>query len=154
MVTKTIYIIFIAALLTLSSCTPIDYQTFKIDNLNKEISIISSDEFVIDSISVERFGSLYFSKSLKDKSKGESKIALDKSNNEYQVYIDSLSVLKCDTDNLSLDIVIRKKGSTIKVTKEMAMNFKHLDEIQILRGLKYEHCSKQIDTLESERRYK
>lgn len=137
-----------------SNCMKVDYQTFQLDNLNKEISIISSDEFVIDSVSIERFGGLYFSKSLKDKSRGKSIISLDESYKEYQIYVDSLSALKCDTDNLSLDIIIRKKGSTIKVNKEIAMNFKHLDEIQTLRGLKFEYCSKQIDTFEADRRYK
>jgi hypothetical protein len=140
--------------LTFSSCTPVDYQTLKINSADKEISIISSDEFIIDSISVERFGILYFSKSLKNKSEGKSMISLSKNDNDYQVYVDSLSVLKCDDDDLSLDIIIRRKGSKVKVTKEVAQNFKHLDDIQILRGLKYNPCSKQVDTLRTDGRYK
>lgn len=141
-------------IISVSSCTSVDYQTLKIDNQNKELEIVSSEEFVIDSVSIEKFGTLYFSKSLEDKTKGSKSISFKNIDTGYQTYIDSLSVLNCDDDNLSLDIIIRKKGSNIKITKEIAMNFKHFDEVQILRGLKYKPCSKEIDTIETDRRYK
>lgn len=154
MAIRLIYISCLMLIITVSSCTPIDYQTLKVDNQNQELEIISSGEFVIDSVSIEKFGTLYFSKSLEDKTKGSKSISFKNVDMDYQTYIDSLSVLKCDDDNLSLDIIIRKKGSNIKITKEIAMNFKHLDEVQILRGLKYNPCSKEIDTMETDRRYK
>ncbi len=154
METKSKYITALLLILFFSSCVPVDYQNLKIDNADKEISIINSEEFVIDSISIERFGVLYFSKSLKNKSKGKASISMIEKDNDYQVYVDSLSVLKCDEDDLSLDIIIRKKGSNVKVTKEIAKNFKHLDDIQILRGLKYNPCDKRIDTLRTDGRYK
>ena len=137
-------------LIILSAC--VDYQEIKIDNKKKEISIISSDSYVVDSIVVERFGKVFFSKSLKDKTKGSSSVLLDDSDQGYEIKIDSLAILNCDTDNLSLDVIIRKKGSPIEVTNDIAKGFKFHDDIQILRGLKYEHCSKHIDTFKLDRR--
>lgn len=154
METKLICIITAMLVFAFLGCTSVGYQVLKIDYANNEISIINSDEFVIDSISIERFGILYFSKSLREKSKGVSVIKLDESNTQYKVFVDNLHVLECDMDNLSLDIFIRKKGSTFKIAKKIAMNFKHLNSVQTLRGLKYEHCSQRIDTFETERRYR
>ncbi|OED47249.1 hypothetical protein AB832_00645 [Flavobacteriaceae bacterium (ex Bugula neritina AB1)] len=151
---KLVSIVCIILITIVFSCNSIDYQTIKIDNQNKEIEIINSEKFVIDSVSIEKLGKLYFSKSLKNKSKGSKLISLKNNDSDYRLYIDSLSTLKCDDDNLSLDIVIREKGSVIRITKEIAMNFKHFKEAQVLRGLKYEPCSKKISILGTDRQYK
>jgi len=94
MAIRLIYISCLMLIITVSSCTPIDYQTLKVDNQNQELEIISLGEFVIDSVSIEKIGTLYFSKSLEDKTKGSKSISFKNVDMDYQTYIDSLSVLK------------------------------------------------------------
>jgi hypothetical protein len=134
-------------------CTNLDYQKIIINNDKKTISLLDSN-FVIDSISVEKFGKAEYSISLNNKSLGKNSIILTKDNQGYNVYNNNLKSLDCNDDNLSLSIIIRKKGTTTRVTENMAMNYKVNADIQVLRSYTYHPCSKKIDTLETDRSFK
>lgn len=134
-------------------CTNLDYQKIIIDNDTKTISLLSSD-FVIDSVSIEKFGKAEYSISLNNKSLGKNKIILTKDNQGYNIYNNNLNSFYCNDENLSLSIIIRKKGATTKVTENMAMNYKVNSDIQVLRSYSYHPCSKTIDTLETDRSFK
>lgn len=134
-------------------CTNLDYQKIIIDNNTKTISLLSSD-FVIDSVSIEKFGKAEYSISLNNKSLGKNKIILTNNNQGYNIYNNNLNLLYCNDENLSLSIIIRKKGATTKVTENMAMNYKINSDIQVLRSYTYDPCSKTIDTLETDRSFK
>jgi len=129
-------------------CTNIDYQKIVIDNNKRTISILDSD-FVIDSISISKFGKTKYSISLKDKLLGSTDLDINQPNSAYKVYVDELSTLLCDDKNLSLLIIIRKKGEPVKVAENVANNFETNPYIQVLYR-KYSPCSKEIDTLETD----
>lgn len=133
-------------------CTNLDYQKIIIDNDTKTISLLSSD-YVIDSVSIEKFGKAEYSISLNNKSLGKNKIIMTKDNQGYKVYNNNLKSLYCNDVNLGLSIIIRKKGTTTKVTENMAMNYRVNSDIQVLI-YKYQPCSKTIDTLETDRSFK
>lgn len=144
---------FVLALYALASCTRVEYQAIKIDLQNRQVSVLSND-FVIDSVSIEKFGRLYFSKSLVSKKDGSHQVSIGARDNGYRIQIDSLSLLQCGEDNLNLVIIIRRMGSNVRVTRNIAMNFEHVDEIQTLHGVKYSPCSKSIDTLMTDKRWR
>ncbi|HET7178556.1 MAG TPA: hypothetical protein VFI14_02475, partial [Chryseosolibacter sp.] len=66
---------FVLALYALASCTRVEYQAIKIDLQNRQVSVLSND-FVIDSVSIEKFGRLYFSKSLVSKKDGSHQVSI------------------------------------------------------------------------------
>jgi hypothetical protein len=138
-------------LLIISGCSNVDYQRIVIDNEKKTISILDSN-FVIDSISIGKFGKSNLSISLKDKIQGISFLNITHPNPAYKVYVDEFSALNCD-DNLSLLIIIRKKGESVKVTEDIANNFKTNPNIQVLYR-KYFPCKKEIDTIETDGHFK
>ncbi|WP_431166936.1 hypothetical protein [Tenacibaculum halocynthiae] len=144
----------ITTLLFLYSCVPVDYQTLKVDYSNQKFEIISSKDYVIDSIGVEKFGNTYYSLSLKNKDKGLSFLNLENITSDYQVFIDSIDVIPCEAKNYNMDIFIRVKGSKVKLTRRIAKNFKHVDDIQLFRGLTFKPCLKRVDTIPAERRYR
>ncbi len=135
------------------SCTSIDYQKIELDWSKRQITLLSNS-FVIDSIYVERFGKLYYSKSLLNKLEGRQEVSLVNSTDGYLTHVDSLSALKCGEANLGLGIIIRKKGSVIKVTRMIGKGIEHNEEIQTLIGLKYDQCSKGLDTLTTDKFWK
>lgn len=133
-------------------CTNIDYKKIIIDNDKKTIAILDSN-FVIDSISISKFGKAHLSISLKDKLRGSSYLNINNPNSGYKVYVNELNTLQCDDKNLGLLVIIRKKGKPIKVTENMANNFETNSNIQVL-DRKYFHCSKEIDTSETDGSFK
>ena len=72
----------------------------------------------------------------------------------YTKHVDSLAGLKCNEDNLNLGVIIRKKGSVVKVNKRIAEGTAHNAEIQTLIRLKYDPCSKGIDTVTTDKVWK
>lgn len=133
-------------------CTNIEYQKIIIDNNKKTISLLDSN-FVIDSISITKFGKAHLSISLKDKLRGSSYLDINNLNSDYKINVNELNTLQCDDENLGLLIIIRKKGESVKVTENMANNFETNPNIQVL-DRKYFPCSKKIDTLETDGSFK
>jgi hypothetical protein len=152
---KTLYnyrLVIFFFFLIISGCSNVDYQRIIINNEKKAISILDSN-FVIDSISIGKFGKSKLSISLKDKMQGISFLDIIHPNPAYKVYVDEFSALNCDDENLTLSIIIRKKGESIKVTEDLANNFKTNPNIQVLYR-KYFPCSKEIDTIETDGHFK
>lgn len=139
-------------LIIVSGCTNVDHKRIVINNSKKTISVLDST-FVIDSVSISKFGKPKFSISLKNKRLGLNHLDLDQSYSEYKNYVNDLNTLQCNDINLNLSIVIRKKGESVRVTQDMANNFEQNPFIQVLFA-KYSPCSKGIDTIETSGFYK
>jgi hypothetical protein len=139
-------------LIIVSGCTNVDHKKIIINNSKKTISVLDSN-FVIDSFSISKFGKPKFSISLKNKRLGSSYLDLNQSYYEYKNYVNDLNTLQCNDINLNLSIIIRKKGESVRVTQDIANNFKQSPFIQILFA-KYSPCSKETDTIETSGFYK
>lgn len=148
---KILILIFFIFLLI--GCSDTNYQKIVIDNQNKSISVLSND-FVIDSICIQKFGVIKYSSSLYDKTSGTNKIYLTKKNDGYELYTNKLDSLNCNDENLSLAIYIRKKGSSVRVTENISIGLEVTPDIQVLRGLIYSPCSKEIDSIETDRSFR
>jgi hypothetical protein len=146
------FLLLFILLFTLFSCSNTDYQKIIINNSNKTISLLSPD-FVIDSVSIQKFGKTEYSCSLDNKYLGTNKIIMTKDNKGYNVYTNNLKSFNCNDNNLSLTIIIRKRGATTKVTENIAMNLETNSNIQV-KDYKFYPCSKKIDTLETDRSFK
>lgn len=129
-----------------TGCHHTDYQTLIINSDGNEISLFNSNDFVIDSISIDYLGKNYFSLALINKSKGEDKVSLIKPSSNYKLYLNDLKKIKCE-DDIGLNVVIRKKYSNTKVTSDIANNYKHSKDIQVLKSYKYYLCIKVVDTV-------
>ncbi|MFH6959385.1 hypothetical protein ACHRV1_18470 [Flavobacterium aquidurense] len=135
-------------LFLLFGCRNVDYQKIIINNKNKTISLLDSS-FVIDSISVRKFGKAKLSISLKDKLLGSSFLDIRNPDSGYKTYVNELNNLSCEDKNLGLSIIIRKKGESLKITEDMANNFERNRFVQVLY-IKYFPCSNEIDTLQTD----
>lgn len=78
-------IILLFFFISITSCESIDYQVIKIDNKSKEL-ICNSQDYIIDSVSLELNNKIVYSVSLLDKSEGETQIFLNKLSNKYKIY--------------------------------------------------------------------
>lgn len=151
MVSNKSILVFIVFLLM--GCSNTNYNKIVIDNEKKTISILG-DDFVIDSVSIQSFDIIKYSSSLNNKLQGENVVYLTRKNHGYELYVDKLDSLNCDDENLSLSIYIRKRGSTEIVTEDISIGIKVSPNIQVLRGLRYLPCSKEIDTFETDRSFR
>lgn len=149
---ETKYLVVILILFISFGCTNIDYQKIIINNDKKTISLLNSN-FVVDSISIRKFEKPILSISLKNKLLGSSYLNINNPNSGYKVYVNELSTLQCYDKDVSILIIIRKKGESLKVTEKMANNFETNPNIQVLYS-KYLPCSKEIDTSETDGSFK
>ena len=137
-------ILFLVLVIICLGCNKVGYQKIIIDNNKKTISLLDTD-FVIDSISIMKFGKPKLSISLINKEEGASYVSINHPDAGY-VYADRLSTLDCDDQNFSVLIIVRKKGAAEKVTNQT--NIKTNKNIQVASA-KYVPCSNEIDTLET-----
>ncbi|WP_284653544.1 hypothetical protein [Flavobacterium terrisoli] len=143
------YILTIIPVLFISTgCSNIDYQKIVINNHKKTIKLLNPN-FVIDSISISKFGKSKLSISLQNKLQGNSFLDITQPNLAYKVYADKFDYLSCDDPNLTLRIIIRQKGKDVKLTENVANNFETNPYIQTLY-IKYLPCSKEVDTFETD----
>lgn len=136
-------------LISLTSCESIDYQKIIIDNKNKEIHC-TSNEYIIDSISLELNDNVVYSVSLINKDKGEGKVILNKLNNKYKSYLFS-DFASCD--ELVGQVYIRKKGNLTPITKEVINQRKDYKEIQQF-FISFNPCSDSIKEFDALRKFK
>lgn len=129
-----------------TGCKHIDYQTLIINTKSNEISLLKSNDFIINSISIDYLGKNYFSLALINKLKETNKILLIKPDNNYKIYLNNLKKLTCK-DDINLNVVIRKKDSKTKLTSDIANNYKHSKDIQVLKSYKFDLCFKIVDTV-------
>lgn len=143
----------ILTLIAITGCFSPGSQNVKLNWAENRISVLS-DSFVIDSIFIERFGELYYAKGLLNKGRGENDVFLYGAKDDYIEYVNKLSSLNCNEDNLNLGVILRKKGSLIKVTRTIAQGLEHPQEIQTLIRLKYEPCAKKIEIKSADKIWK
>lgn len=136
------------------SCTPVDYQILEVDYSTGKIRIVDSNEYVIDSLVISKFGEVKYSIAIVNRQNGENKIILNDISSDYKTYKNELKNLDCNETDLDLNIYIRKKGSNVKLSRDIANNHKHVDDIQMFRGLVFKPCSNEVVSYEAERRYK
>lgn len=136
-------------LISITSCEFIDYQKIIIDNKNKEIHC-SSDEYIIDSISLESNDNVVYSASLLNKDEGENKVILNKLNSKYKSYLLS-DFTGCD--ELVGQVYIRKKGNLTPITKEVINQRKDFKEIQQF-FISFKPCSDSINEFNALRKFK
>jgi hypothetical protein len=118
---------------------------------NGSITVLDESDFVIDSLVITGRGMVYFSKGLTTKLNGSSKTSIGRQDLGYKIYTDSLRSLTCGDHFIGMDIILRKRGSNVKVTNDIAQGFRRIPEIYIVKGVKYIPCSKEVDTLLTER---
>ena len=148
---KILILVFFIFLFT--GCSETNYQKIVVDNQNKSISVLG-DDFVIDSICIQKFGVIKYSSSLNNKPSGANRVYLTKNNVGYEMYVNKLDSLNCNDENLSLAIYIRKKGSTVRVTEDISIGLEVTPDIQVLRGVRYSPCSNEIDSMETDRSFR
>lgn len=141
-----IKVLFVLLILLATGCQYTDYQSLIINTDDNEIHLLNSNDFVIDSISIDYLGKNYYSLALIDKSQGKGEISLATPCIDYKLHLNDLKNLNCEED-VGLNIVIRKKGATVKLTNDLANNYKHSKDIQVLKGYKYRTCIKVVDTV-------
>lgn len=118
-----------------------------IDPVSQAITIVDRKDYVIDSIILTGHAKTYLCKGLVVKDRGSSRILLRSNTPDYEIYADSMSTLVCLDRSLNLDIILRKRGDTTKVTVEIANGYKHVPQIYTVSGVKLVPCSKYIDTV-------
>ncbi|HEY0654129.1 MAG TPA: hypothetical protein VGD65_13415 [Chryseosolibacter sp.] len=138
--------------LLLAGCKHPEYQELQIDKGERTLQVMST-LYVIDSVFVDGSGKLYYSKALRDKTCGSSKISMGLPDEGYETFVDSTGNLSCN-ENLNWGIVIRKKGSTTRVTRRLATGTEHSDDIQIIFGLNFNVCATGIERLSTDKVWK
>ncbi|WP_143165317.1 hypothetical protein [Flavobacterium cucumis] len=136
-------------LASITSCESIDYQKIIINAKNKELHC-TSNEYIIDSISLELNDNVVYSVSLLNKDTGESKVILDKLNSKYKSYLLS-DFTSCD--EFVGQVFIRKKGNLNPITKEVINQKTDYKEIQQF-FISFNPCLDSLKEFEALRKFK
>jgi len=134
-------------LILMSSCYRRQHIPIKIDYSSGVITVLDNN-WVVDSISIYRFGKTYKTVTLVDKTMGKSTLSLNRKNIGYRIFKDSLKPEDCD-DNFGISLILRKRGHNDKLTDKIAHNRVFIENISSSPNNIYRACTTSIDTIMS-----
>lgn len=130
-----------------TSCSQIERETVIIDSKNKVVSLTNNSNYVIDSLVIRSDLDTIFSVSLNDNKKGKNQIFLNHDNLDYKIYKNKFEEAKSLDNDLELLLILRRKGSNVKVNDKIANQIIRHKDVQVIRGYKFMIDNNKIDTL-------